>query len=270
MGKRPTKARRKQARKSPRHRQRISLCMIVRDEDEFLGPCLESVRGVVDEIVVVDTGSSDRTVEIACEHGARVLHHPWGDHFAEARNRGLAAAVGDFVLYLDADERLDAESSHAIREAVERNDFDLGLLSFIDMDEGGRSGRQWQAPRVFRRTPGAHFFGRIHEQVAVDCSPVRRKAIAATVLHYGYTPTLYVARQKTERSERLLRLALDDAESKDPVIRANYLYHLAQLGQGRELFERLRNTRGTFASSGARICRRRRGCAAGWCSIAFC
>jgi tetratricopeptide (TPR) repeat protein len=212
--------------------------MIVRDEEEFLGPCLESVRGVVDEIVVVDTGSNDRTVEIAQQHGARIIQHAWGDHFAEARNRGLAAARGDFVLQLDADERLDPAAGRAIREAVARDDFDLGLVSFIDMDETGRSARQWQAPRVFRRTPGARFFGRVHEQVALQCAEIRRTIIPATVLHFGYTPALYLSRRKTERSERLLRLALDDAESRDPVIRANYLYHLAQLGQGRELFER--------------------------------
>jgi tetratricopeptide (TPR) repeat protein len=212
--------------------------MIVRDEEEFLGPCLESARAVVDEIVVVDTGSNDRTVEIAQEHGARLIHQPWQDHFAAARNRGLAAATGDFVLQLDADERLDPDTSDAVRLAVEQDDFDLGLVSFLDMDGAGKSARQWQAPRVFRRTPGARFFGRVHEQVALECAAVRRKVIAATVLHFGYTPALYLSRRKIERSERLLRLALDDAESQDPVIRANYLYHLAQLGRDRELFER--------------------------------
>ena len=85
---------------------RISLCLIARDEERFLPGCLASVSGVVDEIVLADTGSTDRTVEIARAAGATVVHHAWDEDFSAARNAALAAATGDWILLLDADERL--------------------------------------------------------------------------------------------------------------------------------------------------------------------
>ena len=84
---------------------RLSLCMIVRNEERFLAGALESARGAVDEMLVVDTGSQDRTRAIATEHGARVLEFAWCDDFSAARNHGLEAARGTHILVPDADER---------------------------------------------------------------------------------------------------------------------------------------------------------------------
>ena len=78
--------------------------MIVKNEEENLPNCLASVEGIFDEIVIVDTGSTDRTKEIACEFGARVFDFPWIDDFAAARNAVLAHATGDYVFWLDADD----------------------------------------------------------------------------------------------------------------------------------------------------------------------
>ena len=85
---------------------RITLCMIARDEERFLPECLDRARAAVDEIVIVDTGSKDRTVAIAQSFGAKVLHVPWDDDFSAPRNAGIAAATGDWILVLDADEFL--------------------------------------------------------------------------------------------------------------------------------------------------------------------
>ena len=93
-----------------RRSMRVSLCVIARDEAEALGPCIESARPVVDEIVVVDTGSSDETIAVARAHGANVIEAPWTDDFAAVRNIGLAQASGAWVLTLDADERLSPEA----------------------------------------------------------------------------------------------------------------------------------------------------------------
>src|ERR1700730_4260742 len=94
----------------------LSGALIVRDESRVLGECLASIRDVVDEIVVVDTGSIDDTADIARDYGARVIHHAWRNDFAEARNVALDAAAGEWVLYVAGDERL----SRADRPAVER------------------------------------------------------------------------------------------------------------------------------------------------------
>ena len=85
--------------------------MIVKNEEEMLPGCLEAVRDAVDEMVIVDTGSSDRTVEIAESFGAKVVHFPWNGSFADARNCSLDHATGDWVLYLDADEHLVPEDA---------------------------------------------------------------------------------------------------------------------------------------------------------------
>lgn len=85
---------------------RVSLCMIVKDEEEALPGCLESVRGLVDEIIVVDTGSKDRTPEIAKKYGAKVFSFRWINDFAAARNESLRHATGDYIFWLDVDDRV--------------------------------------------------------------------------------------------------------------------------------------------------------------------
>lgn len=99
---------------------RISLCMIVRDEEEYLPRCLESARDLVSEIILVDTGSEDKTKEIASQFGAKILKFRWNDDFSAARNFSIAAASGDWILVLDADEILHESSHDAIRKACEK------------------------------------------------------------------------------------------------------------------------------------------------------
>src|SRR5207248_3630819 len=96
-------------------RAKVSLVMIVRDEENHLPPCLESVRGIFDVIVVVDTGSVDRTKEIAVGFGARVFDFAWIDDFAAARNAALSHATGDYAFWLDADDVLDPREREKLR-----------------------------------------------------------------------------------------------------------------------------------------------------------
>src|SRR5437899_1284513 len=96
----------------------LSAALVVRDEALVLDGCLASIEDVVDEIVLVDTGSQDDSVEIAVDHGARVIHHEWSGDFAEARNIGLEAARGEWVLYIDADERLAGADRDSMQELL--------------------------------------------------------------------------------------------------------------------------------------------------------
>jgi hypothetical protein len=98
----------------------VSLCMIVKDEEAMLPRCLAAVTDHVDELIVVDTGSTDRTIEIAESFGARVLHHTWDGDFAAARNVGLDAATSDWLMYLDADEVLVEGDGPRLRELLGR------------------------------------------------------------------------------------------------------------------------------------------------------
>src|SRR5207249_3515175 len=103
-----------------------SLCMIVKNEEQFLVDCLASMRDAVDEIIIVDTGSTDATVELAEAAGAKVFHYPWQDDFAAARNESISHATGKWILWMDADERLAPGAAAVIRDAVKRNDFEVG------------------------------------------------------------------------------------------------------------------------------------------------
>lgn len=100
---------------------RLSLCMIVKDEQDFLGPCLNSIKSLVDEIIVVDTGSTDRSADIARIYGALVYHFTWRHDFSAARNHAIDQAGGDWIFILDADEVIDRRDHEALRTMINGN-----------------------------------------------------------------------------------------------------------------------------------------------------
>jgi glycosyltransferase involved in cell wall biosynthesis len=188
----------------------LSLCMIVKDEEAMLGRTLEAARGAVDEIVVVDTGSTDRTVEIAQEHGARVLHHQWDGDFAAARNVSFEAATGDWVMYLDADEVLVTEDADRLRALTGRTWREAFYL--VETNHTGELGDgtavTHDALRVFRNRPEYRFEGRIHEQIAQHLPgylPERLERTAVRVEHFGYLGAVRGAKDKINRNLELLQ-----------------------------------------------------------------
>jgi tetratricopeptide (TPR) repeat protein len=197
------------ARAVPASGLTLSLCMIVKDEQEMLPACLAAAASAVDEIVVVDTGSSDDTIEIARAHGARVIEHPWSGSFAEARNVSLDAASGDWVMYLDADEVLveaDAERLRALRGHTWREAFYLVETNHTgDLDDG--TAVTHNALRMWRNRPEYRFTGRLHEQVA-HAMPgdlaERFEHTGVRVEHYGYLGVVRDAKEKSRRNIELL------------------------------------------------------------------
>lgn len=142
---------------------KISACLIVRDEAHSLPSCFQSLSGAVDEIVVVDTGSTDNTIAIAEAGGARVVKRVWHGDFAAARNQALDMASGEWVLSIDADETLTPESVDALRIATGESDAPLGYSVGLSMTAGAGP---WHAlPRLFQRLPSVAWQGRIHESV---------------------------------------------------------------------------------------------------------
>ncbi len=199
------------ARAQPAEGLRLSLCMIVRDEQEMLPRCLAAIADAVDEIVVVDTGSSDATVEIARSFGARVLLHEWTGSFAQARNVSFDAAEGDWLIYLDADEVLVSEDVPLLRSLTGRTwreAFYLSETNYIgDLDDG--TAVTHNALRVFRNRPEYRFEGRLHEQIAGRLPgylPERLEATGVRIEHYGYLGSVRNAREKSRRNIELLRL----------------------------------------------------------------
>lgn len=188
----------------------ISLCMIAKDEEAFLEECLKSVQGLVDEIVLVDTGSIDRTVEIARRYGAKVVHYAWRDDFSDARNVSLQHATGDWILWLDADERLDKGSAGAIRNAIQDPQF-AGYLVEIHNEVGDAQSASTfvhRACRLFRHLPVTRFEGRIHEQVVPSLERNGYEVAflkGVRILHVGYRQDIVADRRKHERTIRMLR-----------------------------------------------------------------
>lgn len=146
----------------------LSVCLITKNEERFLAGCLESVRPVAGEVVLVDTGSVDRTVEIAREQGCRVLHRTWDDDFSAARNAGIDVARGRWILCLDADERVsDAEALlSAIRAAApEMGGFLIERHDIVTQPEDGQTD-VYPIPilRLFRNHPAIRYEGIVHER----------------------------------------------------------------------------------------------------------
>ncbi len=194
--------------------KRLSLCMIVRDEEQLLPGCLESVRGVVDEIVAVDTGSSDATPEIVRAHGGLLLRHAWREDFSAARNASLDAATGDWILWMDADERLRPEEHARLRRLVEGNTSE-DAFSVPIRSETPTGAQVTRAHRLFRNRRGIRFSGRVHEQVSPSFARIRARSGSSadfTIDHLGYNFSADKLRRKAERNLRLL----DAAKRQNP------------------------------------------------------
>jgi tetratricopeptide (TPR) repeat protein len=199
------------ARAQPAEGLRLSLCMIVRDEEQMLPRCLEAAAGAVDEIVLVDTGSSDATIAIARSFGARVIEHPWSGSFAQARNVSFDAATGDWLMYLDADEVLVREDAALLRSLTGRTWREAFYLSETSYTGDAQDGMAvaHNALRVFRNRPEYRFEGRLHEQIAHRLPgylPERVETTSVRVEHYGYLGVVRDAREKSRRNIELLRL----------------------------------------------------------------
>lgn len=194
--------------------QRISLCMIMRDEEEHLARCLRSVEGVADEIVIVDTGSVDGSVAIAESFGARVLHEPWRGDFAAPRNTAIDAATGDWILVLDADEEL--VGGQALRDLLHDEDIEGYCLREVNYigEELGIESVVNSAFRLFRNRPAYRYEGALHEQIMGKVDPTGgscTRFVGVEIHHYGYLEPTSRAKEKTDRN---MAIVLDEVARK--------------------------------------------------------
>jgi tetratricopeptide (TPR) repeat protein len=196
----------------------ISLCLIVRNEARDLPRCLASVAGLVSELIVVDTGSTDETPAIAQAHGAILLRHRWADDFAEARNVALAHATGDWILHLDADEELEAASRpliHGLLCESPAAGLRLRVRSLLPPQDPQQYEDDWIV-RLFRRLPGLRYQGRLHEQIrpAIEQQGGRILDADLTILHHGYAQPTAQGTDRRHRNlaqlDRMLTAAPDD------------------------------------------------------------
>lgn len=184
----------------------ISLCMIVKDEEHNLPRCLESVQGQVDEIVIVDTGSTDGTPKVAARYGAKVLTFPWQNDFSAARNVSLDHASGDWVLCLDADEELlPSPQGVTLRHLAASTDVDAYLMPIQNMQKDGTFTAHF-AVRFFRKMDGIRFEGKAHESVGdwLLRKGARLERSPLALRHWGYAISHDKLQEKLERNLKLL------------------------------------------------------------------
>ncbi|NQX64567.1 glycosyltransferase family 2 protein [Paenibacillus alba] len=212
-------------------RPTISLCMIVKDEEELIAACLNSVKNWIDEMIIVDTGSSDRTIEICQSFGATVLAYEWNNNFADARNHGLAHATGDWILYLDADEELAPLGDYDLHAQLRQEHaaiLSLHLINYIGEVPNEDEAFHIAHPRFFRNHRGLQFKYPIHETLNVDeiFGNQERSAIIGHVplklWHRGYMDSITQQKNKYERNMTLL-LQEANEQSSNPWTE----YHMA-------------------------------------------
>lgn len=202
---------------------KISLCMIVKDEERYLPACLESVRTFVHEIIIVDTGSKDRTVKIAKKYGAKVFHIPWEDDFSKARNVSLEKATGDWILHLDADEQFEQEDKAKILSLVQSGTAEGYLFQIINYNfESTGDVCVFPSLRLWRNKPEYRFTGALHEQISLSIiEHTTADSLSSTPIrihHYGYAEAVMKEKRKTERNIKI-------AESEVKKHPGNGFYH---------------------------------------------
>lgn len=206
----------------------LSLCMIVKDEENNLPRCLESVKDLVNEMIIVDTGSTDSTVKIAEDFGAKVYHFPWNGSFSDARNFSLKQASGDWIMVMDADDQLEKSGKQAVLDLLAVDDADayfFETISYIGETPGVDILKNLNL-RLLKNGKGYFYSNPIHEQIYCNIKAVNPSAKIINknikVYHYGY-----LNKNITEHNKRARNISLLEKELSE---KPGYPFALFNLG----------------------------------------
>ncbi|MDR2599228.1 MAG: glycosyltransferase family 2 protein [Oscillospiraceae bacterium] len=194
----------------------ISLCMIVKNEEKNIKSAIESVDGFVDQIIVVDTGSTDKTIKIARNMGAKIYHFDWIDDFSAAKNFAIEKATSQWIIFLDADEYYSLGDIRKLIlqiDAIEGDDeknkkYKAISNSIINLDDNDRQMTKSKIIRAFKNIPSVRYNGRIHEQLSVKEDEVY-DADEIILWHTGYSQSAHLETGKAERNISMLRTELE-------------------------------------------------------------
>ncbi len=217
---------------------RLSLCLIVRDEADTLEQCLKSAAPVVDEVVVIDTGSTDNTAEIAQRFGARIENVAWQQDFSKARNAGLDLASRDWILVLDADEELELpeEGPSRFRDLLASASCEAYTFQITSLLDDGQQMKH-EAVRLWRNRSAHRFEGAVHEQILpsiLRADPQARvESSGLRILHHGYAQRVRDQGVKARRNLVLLNAAAQESPD-DLFARYNLGVSHLQLSQHQE------------------------------------
>jgi len=205
---------------------RLSLCMIVRNERADLPSCLDSVRGLAEEMIIVDTGSTDGTQEIARLRGAVVIETVWADDFSAARNAGLERATGAWILVMDADESLPEAGAAEIHRLIRREPTEAFTVVTRSADRSTGQHTRGEIVRLFPNRPQVRYGFPIHESVnrSLVLAGIPIRASGIELVHSGYATAEELA-AKTVRNRRIIEGAL--AGNPAPELELHLLYYRA-------------------------------------------
>lgn len=186
----------------------ISCCMIVKNEEAFLARCLDSIKGHVDEIIIVDTGSTDGTVEIAGKYTDRVYFHPWEDSFSKARNQSISYARKDWIFIIDADEEVLPGNGPLLRRAAANaGDADALTVNIISIYDQGRKTARHNHERLFRNNGAINYVSTVHNRLV---GARKKRHTKIELMHYGYNHEEKVRNQKFHRTVGLLKKQVEE------------------------------------------------------------
>jgi len=197
----------------------ISVCMIVKDEERFLDNCVKSVTNIADEVIIIDTGSRDNTVNIAKRYTDRIYYHPWKDSFSEARNHYLDYAKGDWIFQIDADEELVKQDVPVLLKSVKNRDVDAVLVQIISHLDNRQFETRHNVIRIFRNNGTIHYEGRIHERIVGFNRP---RIYPIHLIHHGYDLDDQNL-SENKHQKRISLLKMDIEESPDNPLPYHYL-----------------------------------------------
>lgn len=202
---------------------KISACYIAKNEAKNLAKSIKSLKNQVNEIVVVDTGSTDNTITVSRKLGAKVYSFPWQDDFSKARNFALSKAKGDWLILLDADEYFTAKTAGNIRQVIRQAQQVDGLLvQLVNFDvDKAEVQNYFNALRMVRKQAGLHYEGMIHEELKLSGDNTMKLAqVPANMLeiyHTGYATS--VSQQKIKRNLQMLQRAVAKGQSEESLAR---------------------------------------------------
>ncbi|MFT5876091.1 MAG: glycosyltransferase involved in cell wall biosynthesis [Clostridium sp.] len=201
----------------------VSLCMIVKNEETYLPKCLNSIKNIVDEIIIVDTGSTDKTVEIAESFGAKVYYFPWNNSFSEARNESLKYATKDWILIMDGDDELYPKDQENFTDLLNRQLDENAIYFFETLNYYGNTIDDNSItinlnPRLYKNNEGTHYEGEVHNQLIYSENKYNAIYNLIKIHHFGYMKKSIDSKGKRTRNITLL----NEQIKKDP---NNYFAH---------------------------------------------
>jgi glycosyltransferase involved in cell wall biosynthesis len=221
----------------------LSVCMIVKNEESTLPGCLNSLSGLASELIVVDTGSADRTPHVAAAYGARVNNFDFAlVDFAAARNHALSLATGRWILVLDADETLHSASTPIIRDLVARDENAGYYFERFNHETGSAAPRKDYVVRLFPNRPDYRYRGRVHETVDAAILAGGGQLLRSEVrLDHAFTSDPETRRRKNLRYIAILNeeIAADPADDSRLVFLAAEYHQLGMFEQAARIAERL-------------------------------